>query len=153
MKLTIISLLTISAFAQAVRVDPQPVTTVSGNPAPGSFAPVLAIPGTIINLCNYPSCSVPLTSYTSWTAATPCPASAPVVLAGTLASGCSLRLLPTGIRKSCHRAQCSGRILSQPRLSHPRTQLVTARFPADFRRSTPRKYKDLLRLPALKPSQ
>lgn len=73
----------LSASAQAVRVDPQPVTTIASNVPTGAMAPVLAIPGASIHLCGYPSTGQPCTNlattYTDATASIACPSDAQVV--------------------------------------------------------------------------
>ena len=75
----IFTLYVIPCFAQsAFRVDPSPAMTVATNRPPGSFPPLLAIPGATI--------SINTTTYTDATAGTACPSSAPVNPAGT--SGC-----------------------------------------------------------------
>jgi|SRR5580692_3889983 hypothetical protein len=71
------------AAAQAVRFDPLAVTTTAGNTPPGGYSPVLAIPGSTIKLCTSNTCVTRATTYSDGTAATPCPALSPVVLAGT----------------------------------------------------------------------
>jgi len=74
-KLLLILVAVLPAFSQAVRVDPQPTTTVSSVAPAGSMTPVLAIPGAIIAISG--------TTYTSEAASTACPSNKPVVLAGT----------------------------------------------------------------------
>lgn len=87
MKLILAVLLGASAlFGQAVRVDPNPTTTTQGNAPPGSYQPILAVPGSRIGLCANSSCSVAAVSYSDMTAATACPPTAPLVPIGS--SGC-----------------------------------------------------------------
>lgn len=71
------------AHGQAVRFDSAAQTT-NNNCQPSATCPILAVPGTVVQLCSaYPSCTTPGISYTDKTAVTACPASAPVTLPGT----------------------------------------------------------------------
>lgn len=83
LKLAILALISASAWGQAVRVDPLPVTATSGNTPPGAYSPVLAIPGSSIKLCTDAACTIRAQTYTGVTASVLCPTTAQVVLAGT----------------------------------------------------------------------
>lgn len=76
------------ALGQGVRIDPLPVTTVSGQPLPGmGFPSVLSIPGATVSLCNYPANGTPCTNlattYTSIALSSACPTNAQIVLNST----------------------------------------------------------------------
>jgi len=83
------ALAALSLVAQAVRVDPNPVMTTAGAPGAGGTAPLLAVAGAKVAICNFPANGTPCTNYaatyTDATAATPCPSTSQVVLAGTSA--------------------------------------------------------------------
>lgn len=75
------------ALGQGVRIDPLPVTTISGQPLPGmNFPVVLAIPNANIFICNYPASGNPCTNlantYLDATLSSQCPAGSQVVLNG-----------------------------------------------------------------------
>ncbi len=77
------------ALAQAVRLDPTPVTMVQSNAASSSSdaASVLAVPSALVAVCQYPANGVPCTNYattyTDATMTTACPQNKQMVLAGT----------------------------------------------------------------------
>lgn len=90
--LLLTALCVVSCCAQAVRLDPQPSTTISSNGSqPYGYPQVLAIPFATVTLCGYPATGFPCTnfatSYTDATGTAACPSGSPVVLAGT--SNCS----------------------------------------------------------------
>src|ERR1017187_7754444 len=85
-----IALLIVAAsalFGQAVRIDPQPTTTTAGNQPPGTYQPILAVPGSTIKICANSSCSVSASTYTDQTATALCDTAHPLVPRGT--SGCA----------------------------------------------------------------
>ena len=85
-----IALLIVAAsalFGQAVRIDPQPTTTTAGNQPPGTYQPILAVPGSTIKICANSSCSVAASTYTDQTATALCDTAHPLVPRGT--SGCA----------------------------------------------------------------
>lgn len=75
------------AFSQGVRYDPVPVLTTASNVPSGAMAPVFAIGGSKIHVCNFPSNAVPCTNYattyTDVTLNTACPNNAQITLPGT----------------------------------------------------------------------
>lgn len=76
------------AFGQGVRIDPFPSSTVTRTPLPGNLYPaMLAIPGSLVSVCNYPAngspCTNLATTYTDASLATACPSNAQVVLQGS----------------------------------------------------------------------
>jgi hypothetical protein len=68
------------AFGQAARWDYQVTTINQSAPQPGGMYPVLAIPGSAVQICNAPVNAVPCTNYattyTSATMTTACPSNA-----------------------------------------------------------------------------
>ena len=71
------------AAQTAFRVDPIPVMTTNGSTPAGAYAPLFSIPGASVKLYTNAAGTVPATSYTDATGGTPCPSSAPIVLAST----------------------------------------------------------------------
>lgn len=81
------------AYSQATasRFDTQVTTINQGSPQPGPGStimyPMLAIPGSIINICNSPAIGLPCTNkattYTDTTKSTACPSNAQVTQAGS----------------------------------------------------------------------
>lgn len=67
-----------SAFAQAVSYS-SAVYTVSGQVPPGALAPVLAVPGSTVNVCLDSVCNTRATTYTGFMATTTCPAFAQLI--------------------------------------------------------------------------
>lgn len=84
----LLSLFPLAGFAQGVRVDPLPSSTVNGVIPGGYYPPLLVIPGTVVTLCNYPASGFPCTnfatSYTDATLTSACPSGSPVVPNGAL---------------------------------------------------------------------
>lgn len=78
----------LAGFAQGVRVDPLPSSTVNGVIPGGYYPPLLVIPGTVVTLCNYPASGFPCTnfatSYTDASLTSACPSGSPVVPNGSL---------------------------------------------------------------------
>lgn len=64
----------------AFRFDPTPVLTVATGCAPNAQCQALLVPGSTISVCSYPSCLASVPTYTGTSAATACPAFAPVTL-------------------------------------------------------------------------
>ena len=71
------------ARAQMFRVDPQSVTTTSGSAPIGSYPTLYAVPGSQVSICTDAACTLPATTYTSFTGAVACPVNAQVTLAGS----------------------------------------------------------------------
>lgn len=86
--LLLAALCVLSSYAQAVRIDPLPSSTISSAGAqPYGYPQVLAIPGAAVTLCGYPAngfpCTNLATSYTDATLTTACASGNPVVPAGS----------------------------------------------------------------------
>ena len=72
------------AFAQtAFRVDPIPVMTTNGSTPVGAYAPLFSVPGATVKVYTNAGGTIAAVTYTDSTAGTPCPSSAPIVLAST----------------------------------------------------------------------
>lgn len=72
------------AFAQtASRIDPSPVMTVNGSCQAGQLCPALLVPGATIQVCSYPSCTAPITTYIDSSESISCPIFSQVTLPGT----------------------------------------------------------------------
>lgn len=93
-RLLILTLLALPTFGQGIRIDPAPVLTTTGNPPPGGFPLLYAVPGARIGLFANAAATAPAVAYTDQTAGTPCASGSPVVAAGT--SACSQFSGPQG---------------------------------------------------------
>jgi hypothetical protein len=85
-KLLLLALISAACFAQALRIDPQSVQTVSANAPPGSYPPVFAIPGARVAVFTDSAATIRATTFTDVTASVACPTSAQVVLATAVGS-------------------------------------------------------------------
>lgn len=80
--LTLLFLFAPASHAQAIRFDTVSQTT-SNECAIGSLCPLLAIPGTTVQVCVAPGCSSTATTYTSSAATTPCAPTSQITLPGS----------------------------------------------------------------------
>lgn len=82
-RLLLLALLALPTFAQGIRIDPTPALTTAGNPPPGGFPLIYAVPGAKIALYTNPTLTSIATAYTDQTLGTTCPGGSPVVAIGT----------------------------------------------------------------------